>query len=166
MPLTNKTLQQVISQVFFPKAKGKKVFVWGDVDTSQRSVLDSGTVCYVSIDTMSNFTLPRFDNGVYRKDCQAIVALRFAGVDAFTYAEQAQFLLFNRKAQELFRDEGCEILGATSTSAEPFLFGDNNIATSANVRIKLNYTMVIDPSQSKLNHAIIDGGIKVETPSR
>lgn len=165
--LTQKALQQTITELFFPKEKGKHVFVWGDVDTSQRSKnLTSGTVCYVSIDRIENKGLPRMKGSMYLKDCIAYVSLRFVGVDSFKYAEQASFLVQNRKASKLFRELGAEVLAVTGVSSIPFVLGETNITYCQMVNIRLFYTMSIETDADKLSNAVISGGIKVETPTR
>lgn len=166
MPLTNKTIQQIATQVFFPNARGKHVFVWGDVNTSQRSDITKGTVCYVSIERMTDWTYPRVRNGIFQKNCFAFIAFRFAGVDAFTYSEQASLLAHNTLAKKLLRAEGAEILGISGISTEPFMISDTNIVTSRTVRVKLMYTIEIDPKADRLAEAKLGGDIKVETPTR
>lgn len=165
--LTPKALQQTITELFFPKEKGKHVFVWGDIDTSQRSKnLTSGTVCYVNIDRIDNKGLPRMKGSVYLKDCTAYVSLRFVGVDSFKLAEQASFMVQNRKASKLFREMGAEILAVTGVSSIPFVMAETNITYCQMVTIRLFYTMAIETDADKLSNAELHGGIKVEEPTR
>lgn len=167
MPLTNQTLQQTISQIFFPKSKTKRVFLEGDVNTSQKQTMpDGGTVCYVAIESFRNSSLPYFDKGIYRKDGFATVRLKFVGVDSFKYAEQAQFLIYNTKARELFREIGADVMGVISTGIVPLIMSDTNMVSATNVRLKLSYTMKIDTRSSLLKGAELNGTIKVEEPSR
>ena len=158
--LTMQTIQQAVTDVFFHDDTGKHVYVWGDIDTSQRSQINSGTICYVSPPRYENWTYPRSQGNLFIKQCFTYIDLKFVGADSIQCAEFAHFMVQNTLAKSRFRELGAEILGVSNTMTVPVSWNDNNMTYGQQVTVKLLYTMVVETDAERLRQVDIGGMIR------